>query len=116
MAISRPFTILSTLLIGIAIGIPLLKRDASMVLSDLSAIGNNLATLDSSVQNFDGSPLSSIPVAQNEGAVVTILDQAISDANSSVAFNSTDSVAVTNASIGLEPTIFRTLNDISAKV
>jgi hypothetical protein len=116
MATSKSFVIVSTLVISIALGAPLPKRDASTVLSDLSNIGNDLTTLDSSIQSFDGSLLGVIPVTQNEEAVISILEQAISDTNRSDAFNSTDSVAVTNASIALEPTILKTLNDINAKV
>ncbi|KAL1868324.1 hypothetical protein Plec18167_008249 [Paecilomyces lecythidis] len=106
---------MACLMIGVAFSVPIFKRDAVTVLSDLKTIGKNLETLDSNILKFDGTRSKAVPLSESASAVMRDLDKTIIDTNKSAAFEPTDSVTVTKASAALEPTILRSLNDISAK-
>lgn len=108
--------IIACLMIGVAFSVPIFKRDSATVLSDLKTISKNLETLDSNILKFDGTRSKAVPLSESASAVMRDLDKTIIDTNKSAAFEPTDSVTVTKASAALEPTILRSLNDISAKV
>ncbi|KAL1970821.1 hypothetical protein VTN77DRAFT_2655 [Rasamsonia byssochlamydoides] len=91
------------------------KRDAATVLADLSTLSNDLSTLDTAVEGFDGNILNALPIASDESTVENDIKQAISDTDASSAFSTSDSSSVTSAVTALEPSINKTISDLVAK-
>src|SRR5205823_244438 len=109
-------TIVTVLGLSAVCAAPLNKRDAATVLSDLSAIGTDVSTLDSDVNDFNGSILQAFPLQTAESNLVSAINTATSDTTSSSAFSTTDSTNIVNATEALTPLIVKVLNDLVGKV
>lgn len=92
---------------------PIVKRS---VLTDLTTIGNDLATLQKDITGWDGSLPSAIPLLGDVTNVENAIKTAINDTDASAPFDASDSTSVTNEVVSLEPQISTTLNDLVQKV
>lgn len=95
---------------------PIDKRDAALVLTDLTAVGTALTTLTASVDAYTGGLLPAITISTNANTLDTAIKKATTDANASAAFTAAESASVTSAIGTLNPQIQATLTSLVNKV
>lgn len=95
---------------------PVDKRDAALVLTDLTAVGNALTTLTASVTSYTGGLTGAITISTNGNTLDTAINKATTDANSSAAFTAAQSASITSSIGTLTPQIQSTLTALVNKV
>lgn len=94
------------------------KRDATSIINAVSAIGNDLTTLNSTVSGYDGGILGTVTALDIELETTKVesdLRRAIQTVRESAPLNSTESFYVGIAVLYLEPKIQSTLQNIVSK-
>ncbi|KAH6705176.1 hydrophobic surface binding protein A-domain-containing protein [Leptodontidium sp. MPI-SDFR-AT-0119] len=94
---------------------PVDKRDAALVLTDLTAVGNALTTLTASVTSYTGGLTGAITISTNGNTLDTAINKATTDANSSAAFTAAQSASITSSIGTLTPQIQSTLTALVNK-
>jgi Hydrophobic surface binding protein A. len=92
---------------------PIAKRS---VLSDLDTVASDLRTLDSDITGWNGLLLTALPLLSDVETLEDDLKTAISSANSSSAFSTSDSTSITSEVTTLESLVSATLSDLVDKV
>jgi hypothetical protein len=95
---------------------PLVQRSAATVLTDLSTISSDLATLDTAVQAYAGGVNDALVIAQDENDLDTAINQATTDTKAASSFTVSESTSVVSAIATLTPKITSGLSHIAAKV
>ena len=104
------------LTLSIATCTPIVKRDATTVLKDLTSISTALDTLTASVKAYTGGLIAALAVATNEGTLDTAVKKATTDANAANAFTTSESTSVVAAIAAQVPKIEATLTALTVKV
>jgi hypothetical protein len=104
------------LLASTAAALPLTRRDATTVLSDLASISSDVATLTSDATSYTGSLFQSLALVINVDSLKSAITTATSDTTASSTFSTTDSSSIVSAVTALVPNIVTLLADLDAKV
>lgn len=100
----------------ITLAVPITKRDASTVLSDIASISSDVSSLTSDAVSYTGSLLQSLSLAITVDNLESSIKTATSDTTSSSAFTSAESDEILSAVTTLTPNIITLLSDLEAKV
>ncbi|RJE18354.1 hypothetical protein PHISCL_09313 [Aspergillus sclerotialis] len=115
MYLKPTITLLLTLLLPLTSTTPLNRRDASTVIADLNTISADIADFDAAVNVFDGSLAQALAIQTKENKMEDDIQTAIGHTQSSAAFTTAESTAVTNTLLDLEPDILSSLNLVVSK-
>jgi hypothetical protein len=107
---------LSLALCALVSAVPLQKRDAATVLSDISTISSDVSTLTSEVSSYNGSSSQSLAIVSEIECLENSLETATNDTASSAAFSEADSESIANAISALTSNVITLLEDLDAKV
>ncbi|KAE8442791.1 hypothetical protein EG329_002824 [Mollisiaceae sp. DMI_Dod_QoI] len=109
-------TILPLLLSStVSLALPVTKRTAATILSDISNISSGVATLTSDATAFTGGLLQSLALATDVESLESSITTTTSDATSSSTFTDAESDKILAALTTLTPQIVTLLTDLDAK-
>ncbi|KAH7305664.1 hydrophobic surface binding protein A-domain-containing protein [Rhexocercosporidium sp. MPI-PUGE-AT-0058] len=98
-----------------ALTIPLGKRTAATIISDVSTINTNVQALTSAANAYTGGISNALKVQQAEQTLDKSIIQAGKDANATAALSSADSTKISDAIQSLIPNIDASIKAIEAK-
>ena len=104
------------LTLSVATCSPIVNRDATTVLKDLTSISTALDTLTASVTAYTGGLIPALTISTNQAAVDTAVKKATTDANAATAFTAAESTSVVAAIAVQVPKIQATLSALIVKV
>lgn len=93
----------------------IIVRDATPILDRLDTITNNLHSLGSLLEKFNGGTLAAIQIQGETGKVQTAIDNGVDAASKVQPLNEDESTRVTNVVVELQSDIYHVLDLLVAK-
>jgi hypothetical protein len=105
--------LLSTSLVS---SVPLVRRDTPQILTDISAIGSEVSTLNNDVTSYNGPSSQTEPLLQHFEDLKNSISTTISDVEAAGIFSQDDSTSISSAVTDITSPVITLLVDLMNKV
>ena len=101
---------------SLASSLPLVPRDTSKILLDISTIGSDVTSLTTDVSSFNGSSYQTAPLLQGFEDLKFDITTTTSDVEAAGSFDENDSSSISSAVSDITSSVINLLVDLMGKV